>query len=202
MKKPYGIALLASSFAIVVVFSGCSTTGGAIGNLIPAPKFLKGSIKDNVYSAPDKYFSVAIPHQQDSDEYRYMQVHEQYLDYGIYVSFGPAALDQSVYRIEIGKRVPPGSEKIRIQAMAQSMIDHYKEMLPNGYGGELRLKEKADRVINGRMAIYLHFEQTVAPGRLMSNRAVEIDHEVYLMDFGKASAMVSVQSPELPVSAG
>ena len=44
-----------------VMLAACSTTGGAIGNLIPAPKILKGEIKNDVYYAPNGVLSVAVP---------------------------------------------------------------------------------------------------------------------------------------------
>jgi len=62
------------SIAAVVVLAGCSTTGGTIGGLLPAPKFLKGEIVNNIYRSPDGSFSVGVPHKEGSYEFKYMQV--------------------------------------------------------------------------------------------------------------------------------
>jgi hypothetical protein len=100
------IALAAS---LLVLFAGCSTTGGDILGLFPAPKILKGSIDNNVYTSKDKLFSIAIPHKQGSYEYKYMQVKEEYTPHNDYVSFGPAAFDQSIFRVNFTMRATPGS---------------------------------------------------------------------------------------------
>ncbi|MHB8622745.1 MAG: hypothetical protein ACYC9J_09140 [Sulfuricaulis sp.] len=119
---------------VIAVLAGRDTTGGAIGNLIPAPKFLKGEIKDNIYIAQDKSFTVAVPYKAGSYEYKYMHVKEQYSEYGAYVSFGPAAFDQSIYRIETGKRVTPGSQSVKFDEVAPKIVENYKAQLQKGYG--------------------------------------------------------------------
>jgi hypothetical protein len=94
---------------VTCLLTGCDHAGGSIGNLVPAPKFLKGTIKDGVYSAPDNFFSISVPQQEGSNEYRYMQIKERFSDAEVYLSFGPAAIDQSIFRLDIAKRVTAGS---------------------------------------------------------------------------------------------
>lgn len=76
-----------------------SSTGGTIGGLFPAPKFTEGEIKNNHYVSLDGDFSIGLPHQESSYEYRYMEMKEQYGEESEYVSFGPAAMDGSIYRL-------------------------------------------------------------------------------------------------------
>ena len=182
--------------------SDASTTGGSIGNLMPAPKFLKGSIKDNIYSGPDHYFSVRIPHDVGSYEYQYTKIKEQFADDGDYLSFGPAALDQCIYRLDIAKRHTPNAARVTLDASAPAEIDHYKSLLTPAYKGELRQTAHAETAINGRRALYYRFEQIAAPGRLVSHQSVTIVHEAYLIEFGKAVALVWVQIPQLKTASG
>lgn len=134
MRQFHFVMLAVTAF----VFMGCSTTGGTIGGLVPAPKFLKGEIKNNTYTAKDKSFSVTVPHKDGSYEYTYMQVKEQYFEYGAYVSFGPAAFDQSIYRLETARRMTPGSQTVSFNEAVPKLVENYKTQLQKGYGAALQ----------------------------------------------------------------
>lgn len=182
--------------AAVFTLAGCSTTGGTIGGLFPAPKFLKGEIKNNIYTAQDKSFSVSVPHKDGSYEYTYMQVKEQYSEYGAYVSFGPAAFDQSVYRIETAKRVTPGSQSVKFDDVAPKIVEGYKAQLQKGYGTVPQEAESRQETINGRKAYFWKLTQVVPAGKYISNKAATFTHDVYVIDFEKGAAIVWVQIPE------
>jgi hypothetical protein len=186
------VFLLLAAFGI----GGCSTTGGTIGGLFPAPKFLKGEIKNNIYTAQDKSFSVAVPHKDGSYEFTYMQVKEQNSEYGAYVSFGPAALDQSIYRVEIAKRVTPGSQNVKFDDAAPKIVEGYKAQLQNGYGTTPQEAESRQETINGKKAFFWRLTQVVPVGKYVSNEAVTFTHDVYVIDFEKGAAIVWVQVPE------
>jgi hypothetical protein len=183
--------VLAGIFTAMV---SCSTSGGTIGGLVPAPKILKGTIKDNVYTGADNSFSVAVPHKQGSNEYLYMHVKEEKPEYGTYVSFGPAAFDQSIYRLEIARRVTPSSADVRFDEVAEKVVARYSTSFQQQYGAELITVESRREVINGRDAFYWKMTQLVPAGK-MSNLETHITHEVYCMNFDKAFALVWVQYP-------
>lgn len=178
------------------VVVGCSTTGGTIGGLFPAPMFLKGEIKDNTYTAQDNSFSVAVPHKYGSYEYTYMQVKEQYSEYGAYVSFGPAAFDQSIYRLETGKRVTPGSQNVKFDDVAPELVEGYKAQLENNYGSASQEVESRQETINGRKAYYWKLSQVVPAGKYFSNSTAIFTHDVYVIDVEKGAAIVWIQIPE------
>ncbi|RJQ48991.1 MAG: hypothetical protein C4528_01500 [Gammaproteobacteria bacterium] len=182
--------------AAVFTLVGCSTTGGTIGGLFPAPKFLKGEIKNDIYTAQDKSFSVVVPHKDGSYEYTYMQVKEQYSEYSAYVSFGPAAIDQSVYRIETAKRVTPGSQSVKLDDVAPKIVEGYKAQLQKGYGTVPQETESRQETINGRKAYFWKLTQVVPAGKYISNKAATFTHDVYVIDFEKGAAIVWVQIPE------
>jgi hypothetical protein len=96
-----GTVRIALALALSFV-AGCRGTGGTVGGLFPAPKFLDGTVNNGIYLAPEKAFSVRLPHpptgdQGDQYEWRYSRVHEIEDEAVIGVLFGPAALDLSVY---------------------------------------------------------------------------------------------------------
>jgi hypothetical protein len=140
-----------------LVLAGCETTGGTIGGLFPSPKFLKGEIKNGTYTAQDKSFSVAIPHKEGTEEYRHMQVKEQGNEFGAYVSFGPSALDQSIYRVEIARRISAGSEKVQFDEVAPKIVEGFKAQLKNGYGSELKEQAARQESLKGKKAYYYQF---------------------------------------------
>jgi hypothetical protein len=174
---------------------GCSTTGGTIGGLIPAPKFLKGEINNSVYTSQDKSFSVATPYKQGTYSYKYMQVKEQTSPYGTYLSFGPAVSD-SVYRIETAKRETSGSQGVDFDFAAQKTIENYSAQLQNGYGAPLHVITGRDEKLNGRKALFRKFSQIVPAGKYFSNQSTTLMHEVYVVDFEKNAVLVWVQGSE------
>lgn len=193
-KMVYMRAILLVVAAVII--SSCSTTGGTIGGLLPAPKFLKGEIKNDIYTAKDKSFSVAVPHKVGSYEYTYMQVKEQYSEYGAYVSFGPAAFNQSIYRVETGKRVMPESQDVKFDDFVTKIIEGYKAQLLKGYGTAPQEKESRQELIHGRKAYYSKLTQVIPAGKYYSNEATTFTHDVYVIDFEKGAAIVWVQVPE------
>ena len=133
--NPLHITLLAAAaFALV----GCSSTGivpagntseNAASDLASAPKPLKGEIRGSLYTAPDKSFSVIVPHKkkEGAHEYANTQIKEEFTGYGAYVSFGPAAFDESVYRVEAVKDTVSGKRQILMTSPQSSL----KTIKPN-----------------------------------------------------------------------
>jgi hypothetical protein len=199
-RKPNNLpmrGLLISLCILAGFLSGCDSTGGSIGNLVPAPKFLKGSIKDGVYSAPDHSFSITVPQKADSYEYKYMNVKERYSSDEVYVSFGPAALDHTIYRLDIGKRLTAESRNVLLDdIMAARLIALAKTPLRAAYKGELVEMSASKDTINGKPCYHWQFKQTVPSGIMFNNKPAELSHDVYAMDVGIGVASIWVQSLE------
>jgi hypothetical protein len=185
-------------FFLLAATSACSTTGGTIGGLFPAPKFLKGNIENDTYTAQDKTFSIKVPHKQGSNEYTYMQVKEQYGELGAYVSFGPAAFDQGIYRLETAKRT---ASSMSVEAVAPKIVEGYKAQLQNGYGTAIQEISSGQEAINGRKAYHWHLTQVVPAGKYISNRDALFTHHVYVIDLEKGAAIVWVQIPDTTTKA-
>lgn len=178
---------------LLVGFAGCSTTGGDIGGLFPAPKFLKGSIDNNIYTSKDNNFTIAVPHAQGSYEYKYMQVKEEYHNTYDYVSFGPAAFDQSIYRVEVVPRAPPGEARPSLDEVASKFLTQVEQMMQNAYGAEPAVIQNNKTQINGRNALYWQLKQVVPTGKLNSSNPVNLTHDIYVIDFGDAVGIVWAQ---------
>lgn len=182
-------------FALAAVWLvGCETTGGTLGGLLPTPKFLKGEIRNDIYTAQDKSFSVRVPHKDGSYEYKYMQVKEQYGDLGAYVSFGPAAFDQSIYRIETAKRTSQSKELDK--AASAKIVEGYKAQLQKAFGTAPKEVSSSQETINGRKAFYWQLTQIIPAGKYLNNKEATFAHDVYVMDLEKGAAIVWIQMPE------
>ncbi len=193
MRKHLFVTIALASL-LLAGFAGCSTTGGDIGGLFPAPKFLKGSIDNNIYTSKDKLFTIAVPHVQDSYEYKYMKVKEEYINHNDYVSFGPAAFDQSIYRVNVTMRATLGSMQPNFDTIAPELLSGSEQQIQKTYGTEPVVVQSSKIQINGRETYYWQLHQEVPAGILMSDRAVTLDHKIYVIDFKYAVALVWVQS--------
>lgn len=197
------IALFVFTTALLV---GCETTstGGTIGGLFPAPKFLKGKIENGIYIAQDKSFSVSIPHSIGSYEYTHMQVKEQYSDHGTYVSFGPSAFDQRIYRVQIYgndiiKRVMPDIQSTRFDVVAAKVFEGYKAQLLKVYGTMPKEVLSLQETINGRKGLYWRLTQEINNSNnnaylANSNTDIYLAHDIYIVNFEKGIALVGVQT--------
>ena len=177
--------LLAVIFSLTLIVS-CSTTGGTIGGLFPAPKFTKGTIVNDRYTSKDGDFFVAIPHKDGTYEYTYMQIKEQYSELGAYISFGPAALDQSIYRLEIGKKLSPESQDLAFEDTVNLVIDNYSKQLEIGYKSKPTLISKNKLTINGIDSYSILLTQN-AQGQ-------SLKHEVIVSNYKSLAAIFWVQS--------
>ena len=182
-------------FILSILVAGCQSTGGIIGGLLPAPKFLDGEIKNNIYTSKDKIFSVQVPHIQDSYEYKYMEITEQYYNVGAYISFGPAAFDKSIYRIETGNRITPESKIISVESMLSQMVGSLAVQLENFYGTKLELQSKDKTKINGNNAWHWIWTQNIPAGKHLSNKSTVFEHEAYAIELKNMVSILWVQTP-------
>lgn len=101
---PAGVALLL--ICAMTLLGGCS--GGALGNLIPLPKMLSGSVRNNVYYARNDLFSIDTPFPQGSDLYTYAEIKEKYEDKQGFVMFHSSVAGNEYYHVEV-ERLPESS---------------------------------------------------------------------------------------------
>jgi len=165
---------------------GNKFSGGTIGGLIPAPKHTKGTITDNTYTSKDGDFSISIPHKEGSNEYSHMNIKEQYYELGTYISFGPAAVDQSIYRLEIGKKLTPDSSYVIFDDAVNAVIESYSQQLESSYKSKPKLLSKEKTTINSTPSYKIVLQQTV-------NGQV-LNHDVFVADYDSVAAIFWVQT--------
>lgn len=180
-----GLKIVGAAVLLLSII-GCSTSGGTIGGLFPAPKFTKGEIENNVYISMGSDFSVSIPHKNGTYEYTYMEIKEQYNEYGAYISFGPAALDKSIYRLEIGKKLSPESKNVVFENAVDAIFTNYSQQLKAGYKSKPELIRKEKLEINGVESYIIQLEQQVNNQRL--------SHEVIISNYEGMAAIFWVQT--------
>jgi hypothetical protein len=208
---PGGIGMLIKMFAgnefartgfaalglFVLGVAGCASTGGTLGGLVPLPKALQGSIVDNVYVAKDGAFRVMSPHEKGSNEYTYMAVKEKYSPMGDYVSFGPAAFDQSIYRVNFTGTADAQGVAMPFETAAERVVSSFRGELEKGYGTELIEKEKGATKANGRNALSWTYVQSLPSHTTIQGRtaADTLTHKVVAIDDGNLIAVLWVQTP-------
>lgn len=187
----------ASLGMLILAVTGCSSTGGTLGGLVPLPKTLQGSIVDNVYVAKDGAFRVMSPHEKGSNEYTYMAIKEKYSPMGDYVSFGPAAFDQSIYRVNFTGTADAQGVAMPFEVAAEKVVTAFRGELEKGYGTELLEKAKSATKANGRNVISWTYVQSLPSHTTIQGRASAdtLTHEVVAIDDGKLIAVLWVQTP-------
>ena len=185
MRK--GIALSVIMFSLIASLSGC--TGGDILGLVPAPRILSGSIDDNnVYIAKDKRFTVSVPFAENTDNHMYMKVKENYGPTEDYVSFGPGAVDQRIWRVEVVLPTP-GRSIQALDAVAPQVLAATEHLAQQAYGTTPTAGEGQKTMVNGHAAYVWDLQQSVP------SMHATLAHKLYLIDFGSTMATVWVQTP-------
>lgn len=152
-----GLALLA------LLLAACSGTGGIIGGLVPAPKFLDGKVDKSTYYAPNHAFSVRLPHppeQSDADhnEWIYTKVHEINDGPIIAVVFGPAAFDRNLYSAGL-VRTPISPDK---DAHVNQVFGNIVRVRTATYGQTYAEKARQRFELHGRPCYYAVYESKQA----------------------------------------
>lgn len=181
-------------FALMFFFS-CLTANIATG----IGPVTEGRIKENVYTAKNNMFSIAVPHKQGTYEYACMAVKEEFRGKdGAYVSFGPAAFNQGIYRIGLYRI----NDTAGLDAVATKLVENYKKQLEASYGTALKiLQSDVSDTINGKNTRYWKLSQETPVGVTFNDSKPEIlnvtnIHEVFVIDFGSLKALVWVQLPD------
>jgi hypothetical protein len=155
---------------------------------------LKGTIENDTYRAPDGRFQVGCPQPTNSYEYKYMAVKEVYGPKGDYVSFGPAAYDQSIYRVNITGRTDDRGATVPFEEAAEIGVKAFSESLETAHAATLVLQAHGKSVVDGMPALTWTFTQAV-PGQGAHGIAETLTHEVAAVDAGNNIALLWVQTP-------
>lgn len=195
--------LATAALALAATLSGCESVEGGIVGVAPASRDLSGKIENGVYTAEDGSFSVTVPHAPDGYEFRYMQVKELAQPGDRYVSFGPAAFCQSIWRLV----VTPVADHARLEGVFDEAFEmetkQFREQIEAAGRAPLILDSENREPLDGHAARRRIYTQQVPAGVYASNAPATLTHEVLLLDLQRAVIFVWVQRGEdTPAQAG
>lgn len=107
-----------------------------------------GTIQTNGAS---KKFRIIVPQAKDAYEFRHLQTKEMSQLDGSYVSFGPAAIDGTIYRMLIAKRVDPN---LPLEIANKYSTLGLTQILGKGYEGQMNIINRKKISYRGYPGIY------------------------------------------------
>jgi len=182
----------------LAILSACAPISSQAPSDDPnGPGFTVGSAQRGRYSAPigmsfqTKQFSVAIPQARDAYEYLHMWRNDERSLNWSKAEFGPAALDGTIYRVTVGKKID-GFDSFIAKSLSESMALAKKT---NGYSLH-KLSEEAITV-NGHPALFSVYEQIIPDSKnelLPSYNKGMFSHAFYFINYGDTAAMLWIQT--------
>jgi hypothetical protein len=174
--------------SITLLLLGCTSTGGIIGGLIPAPKLTKGTLSDGLYIAQDESFSVKSPFEKDSYEYTYMEIAENYSKSENNIQFSTSAAPAEVYRVNIFKNV--SSE----ENLDQATFAQYRQKFEDAYHTPFENEQSESITISGILVVLNTYSQHIPERSSLGQSAHELDvlHSCFYLEKNRNSAFVCV----------
>lgn len=167
----------------------------ASAGFFPTPKILKGRIENDVYHAPGDVLSVAVPFAKGTYEYTYLRIREQFYARSRLIVFGPAAYDESIYRVELMQRRDGVATQESFQEDAPQLMLGAMQMMEQDARAPVKETARDQEPVNGHPTLHVQGTQQV-PAGLMANRPVRVSHEFFVMKFTTLIAVVIVMRPE------
>lgn len=175
-------------YIILVTYAlwGCTSTGGTIGGLIPAPKLTKGKLEDGLYTAQDGSFTVKTPFNRESYEYTYMEIAERYSELEDNVQFSTSVAPAEVYRVNIFKNVTP-EENLRASAFAS-----YRKQFESAYQTSFEDEASEYVSISGDSVVVSTYSQYIPERGSIGAKAQALDvlHSCFYLEKSRNSAFV------------
>jgi hypothetical protein len=180
---------------VLAAFSACALAGcNLFPPLVRGIDALEGKVADGRYTSPDGTLSLRVP-QTDSYELRWMQAKEIAKPDEFYVSFGPAAFDQSIYRCGVTRLGTGLGTDVDLRDACHRIVEQTGLQLePMTHTALETVDERAD-TIQGQAAYGMHLRQH-APAGTVSNRDTSILHEAWLVRYGDRLTFTWVQTYE------
>jgi hypothetical protein len=185
-------------FVVTALGAGCSSTGGPIGGLIPAPKFTKGTLAAGRYTAKDKSFSVAVPFPPGSAGHAAMEIVEKSEDGGNLVAFSSPVHPGEVYRVTTFAEVKPTNR------LAETSVASYRKQMEAAVATPLRAEKASQELIDGVLAISHRYSQAIpapAADGAKSKGLVSI-HATHFLQRSTRAAFIAVHRTADASSAG
>ncbi len=186
----------------LVFFSTAYSTGGTIGGLLPAPKFIKGKISKGIYTSPDKDFQIKVPNWEDKSQYLYMKIKEKFSKTGEYLSFGSAATNLNIYRVEYVKKLSPESYFIDLKPNKDTLFKFYISQVEKAYRSKAELISEDIDLFDAKKSYSRVYRQyTPKKKKFFKTTAEDLRyHYIDLVDYGLYNVLYWVEIPISPQS--
>ena len=148
---------------------------------LPPSQSVAGTLERDRYTSRDGDFSVAVPFVGDYER-TWMQVKEERHALVQYISFGPAALNQSIYRLMVF-REHPEAVRTSLDAAAAGIASELTMQLERSYGAPLQLVTDKAANVNGIAARQRRYRQVATAGTI-SNMEVVLHHQLLVLKDG------------------
>ncbi|WP_445357537.1 hypothetical protein ACJJIC_17720 [Microbulbifer sp. ANSA002] len=165
-------------FFLCVFVTACSGTGGIIGGLIPAPKFLEGEVEGDMYIAEGCVFQVGLPHPPSIDgyEWTYTKVHEHQEEKYTKVVFGPAAFNINYYHVTLVNT--PSIDDI--SKHSEGLFNQLTKMQPYREVDTAEQLVNTEIEINGNKGFYVAFK--MGPSQWLLCGVVYLNQGYYVVE--------------------
>ncbi|MCP3915621.1 MAG: hypothetical protein GY711_08710 [bacterium] len=194
MSNSIQLALIALAATCTLA---CQSGGGTHSGISPMPEDIRGTIEGDAYTSEDGSFSVDVPHPRGTYEHEYMQIAEVARAGGWSVQFGPAGLDETLYRVDYVPMVE-GAPGVEIGAVAEPLFARSLRPIEAESGGEAVRAAYEETTVGGHAAIFAAYEHQVPSKRRAFGTDVAGEtrfHSMYLVDYGDATATFWVTVP-------
>jgi hypothetical protein len=146
---------------------------------------IQGEIQEGVYRARGDWFRIAMPVHPGTDEYRTLQVHEEYPPYVAFVSFSPLTSPGEYYRAYAEDFLARGRSTDDLSAAADLAVQLFGKQLGDQRLAPLQLinEEKWETAHTRGL---LRFYQEAAPlnsltGNILTNSGLGEDYTAYIV---------------------
>jgi hypothetical protein len=186
------------ALAVTALAAGCSSTGGMIGGLVPAPGSTKGTLSEGRYTARDRSFSVAVPFPAGSPGHAAMQIVEKSDGGGDLVAFLSSVHPGEVYRVTTFADVKPANR------LAETTVASYRKQMEASGGAPFRAEKANQDLIDGVLAISHRYSQAIPQraGDGAKSRGQISIHSTYFLQRSTRAAFVAVMRSADGSSAG
>lgn len=176
---------LTGLLAGVSVLAACSSTGAPLpGPMLESP-VIQGEIQDGVYRARGDWFHIAMPLHPGSEEYRSLQVHEEYPPYVAFVSFSPLTYPGEYYRVYAEDFMAHGHPTDDLSVVADSAVQLFGRQLGDQRLAPMQLIDEENWQTPHTHGL-LRFYEEAAPlnsltGNIIANSGLGEDYTAYIL---------------------
>lgn len=176
---------LTGLLAGISILVACSSAGvPPTGPLLESP-VIQGEIQDGVYRARGDWFRIAMPVHPGTEEYRTLQVHEEYPPYVAFVNFSPLTYPGEYYRVYAEDFLAHSRPTDDLPAVTDAAVQVFGKQLGDQRLAPMRLINE-EKWQTPHTRGLLRFYQETAPlssltGNILANSGLGEDYAAYIV---------------------